>query len=152
LRNRQSEAIADVFFVHPTIFTEKPTNQYRWNANVDDGIINHQIQNSTILNQATIFNGSCRVYAPYYRQAHLYAFYAKNKVDGQRSLNLAYEDVKAAFEYYLQHYNNGRPIVIASHSQGSYHCERLLKDYFDGKELQKQLVMAYLVGRAISPN
>jgi len=89
------------------------------------------------------------VYAPYYRQAHLYAFYATNKEDASQALNLAYEDVKRAFEYYLVNYNAGRPIVIASHSQGSYHTMRLLQDFFDGKELQKQLVMAYLVGRAI---
>jgi hypothetical protein len=28
---------------------------------------------------------------------------------------------------------------------------RLIKEYFDGKELQKQLVAAYLIGRAIQP-
>jgi hypothetical protein len=151
LSDGQADALADVFFVHPTIFTGKPQNQYHWNADVNDGLLNQKIQNSTIINQATIFNGSCRVYAPYYRQAHLYSFYTKNKADGLRSLELAYSDVKAAFEYYLKNYNNGRPIVIASHSQGSFHCERLLKDYFDGQDLQHQLVVAYLVGRAISP-
>jgi hypothetical protein len=45
--------------------------------------------------------------------------------------------VKTAFLYYLQHYNNGRPIIIASHSQGATHGKRLLKEFFDGKELQK---------------
>lgn len=152
LKNLQNTAVADVFFVHPTIFTDRPTNQYLWNADVNDQLINHQTQISTILNQASIFNGSCRIYAPYYRQAHLYSFHTPNPNDGERALELAYGDVKAAFEYYLQHFNQGRPIVIASHSQGSYHCERLLKEYFDGKELQKKLVVAYLVGRAIRPD
>lgn len=152
LKNLQSVATADVFFVHPTIFVEAPDNAYRWNADVNDENMNRRTQESTILNQATIFNGSCRVYAPYYRQAHLYSFYTPNQDDGAQALELAYHDVKAAFEYYLLHYNQGRPIVIASHSQGSYHTERLLKDYFDGKELQKKLVAAYLVGRAIRPD
>jgi hypothetical protein len=151
VKDGQADAGADVFFVHPTIFTNKPHNQFEWNADVNDVIINREIQTTTILNQATIFNGTCRVFAPYYRQAHLYSFYAKNKTDGDRSLALAYSDVKAAFDFYLNNHNNGRPIVIASHSQGSYHCERLLKDYFDGKDLKKQLVVAYLVGRAIPP-
>lgn len=151
LKNEQSIAKADVFFIHPTIFIEKPVNQYSWNADVNDVSMNHQIQTSTILNQASVFNGSCRIYAPYYRQAHLYAFYTPNKSDASAALNLAYEDVKAAFEYYLKNFNQGRPIIIASHSQGSYHGERLLKDYFDGKGLQQQLVAAYLVGRAIKP-
>ena len=65
-------------------------------------------------------------------------------------MELAYQDVKAAFQYYLEHYNQGRPLVMASHSQGSYHAMRLIQEFFDGKELQKQLVMAYLVGRAIA--
>ncbi len=152
LKNLQATAQADVFFIYPTIFTDKPLNQFSWNADVNDVVLNEQIQLTTILNQASIFNGVGRVYSPYYRQAHLYAFYTPNKIDGGNALDLAYEDVKAAFEYYLKNYNQGRPIIIASHSQGSYHGERLLKDYFDGKELQKQLVAAYLIGRAIKPN
>ncbi|HWA33514.1 MAG TPA: DUF3089 domain-containing protein, partial [Cyclobacteriaceae bacterium] len=126
-------------------------NTFQWNADCNDHELNDKTQRTTILNQATIFNGACRVYAPYYRQAHLYAFYTKNKKDGEDALELAYQDVKAAFEYYLQHYNAGRPIVIAAHSQGSYHCMRLLKDYFDGTPLQQKLVAAYLAGRAIPP-
>lgn len=152
LKNSQADAGADVFFVHPTIFTDRPKDQYKWNADVNNAELNSEIQLSTVLNQASIFNGSCRIYAPYYRQAHLYSFHTPNPNDGKNALELAYQDVRAAFEYYLQHFNQGRPIVIASHSQGSYHCERLLKDYFDGKELQKKLVVAYLVGRAIRPN
>lgn len=148
----QYAAKADVFFVHPTIFTGKPANSFHWNADVNDEKLNEQIQLGTILNQASVFNGSCRIYAPYYRQAHLYAFYTDNKAVGAKALELAYQDVKAAFEYYLTYFNQGRPIVIASHSQGSYHAERLLKDFFDGKELNKQLVVAYLVGRAIKPD
>ena len=149
LHDGQLFALADVFFVYPTIYTGKPQSNFPWNADLANENLNREIQQSTILNQASIFNGSCRVYAPYYRQAHLYAFYATNKEDASQALNLAYEDVKRAFEYYLVNYNAGRPIVIASHSQGSYHTMRLLQDFFDGKELQKQLVMAYLVGRAI---
>jgi hypothetical protein len=151
LKNQQASAIVDVFFIHPTTFTQEPGNAYQWNADVHDDALNHDTQLSTILNQASIFNGSCRVHAPYYRQAHYYSFITPNREDGKRALDLAYTDVKAAFEYYLEHYHQGRPIVIASHSQGSVHAERLLKDFFDGKELQKKLVVAYLVGRAISP-
>lgn len=152
LKNQQAIAEADVFFIHPTIFTGEPTNGYRWNADVNDAKLNKEIQASTILNQATAFNGSCKVYAPYYRQAHLYAFYTNDQTEAKKALDLAYEDVKTAFETYLNRFNNGRPIVIASHSQGSYHAERLLKDYFDGKPLREKLVAAYLIGRAVKPD
>jgi len=152
LKNAQAIASADVFFIYPTIFAGTPKNEYIWNADVNDKELNDQIQATTILNQASVFNGACRIYVPYYRQAHLYAFYTPNKEDGAKALDLAYQDVKAAFEYYLEHYNQGRPIIIASHSQGSYHAQRLLKDFFDGKELQKKLVVAYLVGFPIQRN
>ncbi len=152
LTDGQAGAKADVFFVYPTIFTGKPNNAHHWNAALSDEVLAKNIQESTILNQASLFNGTCRIYSPYYRQAHLYAFYTDNKDDGSQSLELAYQDVKAAFVYYLQNYNQDRPIVIASHSQGSYHAERLLKDFFDGKVLKDKLVAAYLIGRAIKPD
>jgi hypothetical protein len=152
LKNSQSSAQADVFFIYPTIFIGNPTNQFQWNADVNDSILNYRIQTTAILNQATIFNEACRIYSPYYRQAHLYAFYTLNKKDANNALDLAYMDVKAAFEYYLTNFNQGRPIIIASHSQGSFHAERLLKEFFDGKELSKKLVVAYLVGHALKPD
>ncbi|NRA91753.1 MAG: DUF3089 domain-containing protein, partial [Psychroserpens sp.] len=63
-----------------------------------------------------------------------------------------YTDVKAAFETYLKKYNNGRPIIIASHSQGTTHMLRILEEYFDGKPLQNRLVAAYLVGIGVKPD
>jgi hypothetical protein len=152
LKNAQAVARADVFFIYPTIFAGTPKIQSGWNADVTDDRLNQRIQATTILNQASVFNGACRIYVPYYRQADAYAFYTPNKADAAQALDLAYADVKAAVEYYLEHYNQGRPIVIASHSQGSYHAERLLRDFFDGKELQKKLVAAYLVGFPIKPD
>jgi hypothetical protein len=70
----------------------------------------------------------------------------KNSERSQEAFDIAYKDVKAAFEYYLKNYNNGRPIIIAGHSQGSKHAQRLLREFFDGQPLQKQLVEAYIIG------
>lgn len=157
VRDQQAEALTDVFFVHPTIYTGQPQGPSEWNADVTDAAMNLRVDQSTILNQASVFNGSCRVFAPRYRQAHYYTFLTKNADDKQRALDLAYADVKTAFQYYLDHYNRGadgqpRPIIIASHSQGTIHCGRLLAEFFDGKPLQQQLVVAYLVGIATPPD
>lgn len=143
---------ADVFFVYPTIFTGKATDEYLWNANVDNTLLNKRIQNTTIKYQATAFNGAGRMYIPKYRQAQLTAYYTKHAEDAIAAFDTAYSDVKRAFAYYLEHYNNGRPIIIASHSQGTNHAERLLADFFDGKPLQKQLIAAYIVGMPINKN
>jgi hypothetical protein len=145
LQYEKRDSIADVFFIHPTSYTQdfKTSN---WNADMDDAAINAETENRSILNQASAFNGSCRVYAPHYRQAHLKVFFLKNNPQSRAALDTAYADVKAAFLYYLQHWNKGRPIIIASHSQGSVHAIRLLQDLFDAQPLQKQLVCAYIVG------
>lgn len=136
----------DVFFMHPTIFGDAPQNQYVWNADVQDEAINKQVDESTIKLQASIFNQAGKIYAPRYRQAHLRSFFHPHTAEGDKALDLAYEDMKNAFQYYLKNYNNGRPFILAGHSQGARHLKELLKELFDGQELQKQLVAAYIVG------
>jgi hypothetical protein len=85
------------------------------------------------------------VYAPYYRQAHLRSYYELEN-GGEKALLFAYEDVKSSFEYYLKNFNNGKGIVLVGHSQGSTHLGFILRDFFDGKPLQNQLVAAYIPG------
>ncbi len=146
IRDNQAIAPADVFFLHPTIYSNKRKEGQPWNGAIDDPKLNRKVDDSTIKYQASVFNGAGRVYAPRYRQAHLSAYWLKDKEQQKQIFDLAYRDVKAAFEYYLQHYNQGRPIIIASHSQGTTHAKRLVREFFDGKPLQRQLVAAYLVG------
>lgn len=145
LKNEQANAKVDVFFVHPTSYLFGT----KWNASLDNKNINRRTNNESIRQQASIFNGSCKVYAPYYRQAILQA-YTDKKGNGPKAFDTAYNDVRAAFEYYLKHYNNGRPFIIASHSQGTDHAFRLIKDYFEKDTmLYKKLVAAYLIGRPL---
>ena len=142
LQNLQDSAKADVFFIHPTT----DVTGFKGNAAIDDKSINRQTDNFPIKYQASVFNESCKVYAPRYQQAALNNFFSKNSERSQEAFDIAYKDVKAAFEYYLKNYNNGRPIIIAGHSQGSKHAQRLLREFFDGQSLQKQLVQAYIIG------
>ncbi len=156
---------ADVFFIHPTSYIGTDNDilngdfnsrdwlnklaPLAWNADLTDSAINNRTDTRTILNQATAFNGSCRVFAPRYRQANIKAFFIPESASAQQAFDLAYGDIKQAFEYYLNSENNGRPVVIASHSQGTLHAIRLLQEFFDGKPLQSRLVCAYLIGHHI---
>lgn len=148
LKDLQSGAPVDVFFLHPTIYWK--ASKKNWNGSLADAKLNQKVDESTILFQASIFNGAGRVYAPRYRQAHLRSFFTKDKKSAEQAINLAYEDIRRAFEYYLAHFNQGRPIIIAAHSQGARHGYRLLKEFFDEKPLKEKLVAAYLVGWPIS--
>jgi len=145
LMNEARDSSVDVFFLHPTTFTldQKLENT---NAAIDDDYINAKTDYSSILYQASVFNQRCRVFAPRYRQAHLATFFSKDKEKAAATFDLAYEDVKNAFVYYLKNWNNGRPIIIASHSQGSLLAERLLKEFFEDKPLHNKLVVAYIIG------
>jgi len=149
LQDEQALAKADVFWIHPTTYTKTPDSVYQWDADVNNVALNKRTNESTMLYQASVFNAAGKIYAPYYRQAHLYAFFTPNKSEKWKSLHFAYQDIKKAFEYYLEHYNQGRPIIIAGHSQGSLHAYWLLRDYFANKPLMKQLVAAYIVGMPI---
>lgn len=151
IQNKIQDSLVDVFFIHPTTYID-PSMTLGWNADIDNETLNKKTDNSTILYQASVFNEHCRIFAPRYRQANLKAFYASDKSVADKAFDLAYEDVKAAFEYYLKYYNNGRPIIIASHSQGTLHAARLLKEFFEGKPLQKRLVCAYIIGLPVFQN
>jgi len=136
---------ADVFFIHPTIYTEK-NDQLPWNPSIDDQELNKKVDHSTILFQASAFNAAGRVFAPRYRQAHLRSYSTADKASAKKAFALAYADVKNAFEHYLRYYNHGRPFIIASHSQGTTHAGPLIREFIDGKSLQQKMVAAYLIG------
>jgi hypothetical protein len=167
LAGERRDTLADVFYIYPTTFITEGGNQdvmelmehplqalagmrkAAWNADVDDTGLNRMTDLRPVLYQATVFNGCCRIFAPRYRQANLKAFIEVNDPRAGAALNLAYTDVKEAFQYYLEHENRGRPIIIAAHSQGRAHAIRLLQEFFDGRPLQKQLVCAYVIGYQI---
>ena len=140
----------DVFFIHPTSLVDKADE--RWNASIDDSALNIKTDYSSILYQASAFNEKSRVFSPRYRQAHLRSFYSIDKIKSTAAFDTAYADIKSAFEFYLKHWNMGRPIIIASHSQGTKHAARLLKEFFDGKALENSLVCAYLIGMPVPDN
>ncbi|MCB0659012.1 MAG: DUF3089 domain-containing protein [Saprospiraceae bacterium] len=145
----EKDLSADVFFIYPTTYIGK-RGEDQWNASIDDQELNNRTDATAILFQASIFNQAGRVFAPRYRQAHYEAYFTKDENSAKKAFRLAYQDVEAAFQYYLDHWNHGRPIIIASHSQGTTHAIPLLKKYFDGTPLQKQLVAAYLAGMPVT--
>ncbi len=151
LRNQQRDSLVDVFFLYPTTFTNAKLNNTS-NAAIDDAFLNAKTDYSTILYQASVFNQQCRVFSPRYRQAHIKNFFSADKEKAANAFEIAYADIKAAFEFYLQHWNSGRPIIIAGHSQGAFLAERLLKEYFEGRPLMNKLVVTYIVGWPVSKN
>jgi hypothetical protein len=65
---------------------------------------------------------------------------------------LAYADVRAAFLYYMENVNDGRPLVLAGFSQGSDMCLRLMKEFYGDQDYADQLIAAYLIGWRVTPD
>jgi hypothetical protein len=147
MQNHEATADVDVFFVYPTSFFGKTG----WNCDLNNEKVNQKTDDRSIKYQASVFNGSAKIYAPRYRQAN-YASFFNFDGDGAKALDLAYQDVKQAFQYYLDHYNHGRAFILAGHSQGSYHLIRLCKEMIEGQALQQKLVAAYLIGMPVKQN
>jgi hypothetical protein len=148
LHDTVKDTIADVFFIHPTTYTGLKKG---WNASLSDNELNSKTDYTTILYQASAFNQHCRIFAPRYRQAHISAFFTSSK-ESEEAFDTAYEDLKNAFEYYMHYWNNGRGFIIVGHSQGAKLSERLIKEFIDGKPLQKKLIAAYILGWPVPKN
>jgi hypothetical protein len=135
---------AAIFYVHPTTYLERD----RWNAPLN---VEGETEFRTRLfvqSQASAFNGVGQVWAPRYRQAAYGAFLFKSE-DAEKALDLAYGDVAAAFDEFVKEAGD-RPIILAGHSQGALHLERLLKEKVAGTASAKRIVAAYVVGWPIS--
>jgi hypothetical protein len=135
---------AAIFYVHPTTYLKDD----RWNAPLDltgDAEFRRQL---FVQSQASAFNGVGEVWAPRYRQAAFGAFLLDSK-DAKAALDLAYGDVSGAFDRFVAEAGD-RPIILAGHSQGALHLERLLREKIAGKPIAKRIVAAYIVGWPVS--
>ncbi len=127
----------DCFYVYPTVHLFDPVGN-----RIDLSDISLELD--PLLNQAARFNGSCRIFAPLYRQITLQSFLHRDK---DKFLEFAYRDVRAAFDEYMAVHNGGRNIVIIGHSQGTAMLERLVQEEFDGSALMSaKLIVALLIG------
>ncbi len=143
----QSQTIdkdVDVFFVYPTIFGD--TNMLLMDINDTTLRIS---ANYAVKKQASIFNGSCNIFAPYYRQVSMTVLSKEKKVQDSL-ISVGFSDVKSAFYYYLDSLNNGRPFFIAGHSQGSEMLLKLLKDKDFNNDVYKNMIAAYLIGYTVT--
>lgn len=132
------EAPIDCVYVYPTVSTDPTPNASMMVERAEVAVVNQQFAR---------FASVCRTYAPLYRQVTLPALHASMSghpmaVDRE----LPYDDVKAAWDYYLAHDNHGRGVVLIGHSQGSLVLAELIKREIDGKPVQHRIVSAILAG------
>ena len=130
---------ADLFLICPTVDTRD-----EYNMSMDDEEVKQSFSGALNMERG-IYEDNTRMFAPYYRQAAM-KIYNLSPEEREPYLGLAYQDVSAAFSWYLENKNEGRPIVLAGFSQGADMCYRILKEYFGDSALQQQLVAVYAIG------
>ncbi len=105
-----------------------------------------------VRDQFARFAARCRQFAPVYRQITLIGLRSvllgipMAGADDPRIRDANYDDVLAAWNYYLKHENQGRGVVLIGHSQGARLLEQLIAREIDGKPSQRLLVSAILAG------
>lgn len=128
----------DCFYVYPTVSLDPGGNAAIKIEKQEIAVVDQQFAR---------FASVCRPYAPLYRQATLTALrsnLAGHPVSIDREM--AYGDVKAAWDYYLAHDNHGRGVVLIGHSQGSLVLAQLVQREIDGKPVQHRLLSVILAG------
>lgn len=133
----------DVFYLYPTAW--QSDNSQPQICTIDEPTM-HIGAPKAFARQATAFETVGNIYAPYYRQNNLCPINRDSMVAG-----IPTTDALAAFDYYIKHYNNGRPFILAAHSQGSDVMRHLLALYMrDNPNVYQRMIVAYVIGVSVT--
>ncbi len=142
----------DTFFVYPTEYMAANEGDPDY-APLDNPEMIEGVQFDKLA-LASVYEDATNVFMPYYRQAGMMYAAAVGKETGDPRTAFAtipYSDITAALDYYFEHYNNGRPFIIAGHSQGSGIVSLVLAGYFkEHPEYYERMVAAYVIGFSIT--
>ncbi|MGA2823552.1 MAG: DUF3089 domain-containing protein [Bacteroidales bacterium] len=134
---------ADVFYLYPTAW-----------SNSDSMPVICTIDNASMLTQApqafarqaTAFDSIANIYAPFYRQDNSSPVNRLNVIADIPTL-----DATAAFDYYIKHFNKGRPFVLLGHSQGATILSNLLAGYLKSNpQVYSRMIAAYVIGSPVT--
>ncbi len=128
----------DCFYVYPTVSGDRTFNS--------DLVADSEI--GTTQFQAARFNQVCSVYAPVYRSVTTGGLFGSIAGEFEAGWTMAYQDVLDAWRYYLANLNNGRPVIILGHSQGSFHLVTLLREEIDPDPAQRELIVSAIIAGA----
>lgn len=131
-------APVDCFYIYPTISTD---------PNGNSSLVPGPGERRAVATQFSMFSSVCRPFAPMYRQVTVAGLRAA--VNGNPNAAdpvMAYNDVVAAWKYYLEVENKGRGVVLVGHSQGTRMLMQLIQREIEGKPAQARIVSALLPG------
>lgn len=144
----------DTFYIYSTLYVESsfeegaPDYATLDNPEMIVGAVGEYVTN------ASVYEDSTNVFVPFYRQSGMRYATEVSKKTGNIDAALSgrsYDDISDALDYYFEHYNNGRPFIIAGHSQGSAMVKYVLTHYFtEHPEYYERMVTAYVIGFSVT--
>lgn len=140
----------DIFYLYPTSWN-RVNEKEPYICKINNPIMLKNTKRSLKF-LASEFRDLANVYSPYYRQAD--SSYLSTLTFEQQDEFLSRKpksDIFAAFDYYVNNYNQGRPFILISHSQGSMLMLNLLSEYMkDNSDVYKKMVAAYVIGCSVT--
>ena len=140
----------DVIYFYPTAFN-KADESAPDVADIDDAGMRETALHH-FRTQATAFEEDCNIYAPFYRQISApYSLTLSAQENDDLMRYSASQDPSYALDYYFEHYNNGKPFILAGHSQGSQILTMILSDYMAAHpEYYENMIAAYVIGYSVT--
>lgn len=140
---------ADVIYFYPTrYYVEGPQDDEL--CSIDDKGMRKKAV-SVVQKHTGVFTESCNVYAPYYRQLSVPCILELIAEESPALGYCASQDMTRALDHYFEEYNDGRPFILAGHSQGSIMLCEVLSDYMgDHPEYLENMVAAYIIGFSVT--
>jgi hypothetical protein len=139
----------DVFYLYPTAWSRGEGEPYL--ADINNASMRGKAPVIEAQNTSA-FRDSANIYAPFYRQNDAVWGLGLSPEELQEYFRgTPYTDAKAAFEYYIENYNNGKPFILASHSQGSSVMNAILQLYMaDHPDVYERMIAAYVIGYSVT--
>lgn len=142
---------ADVFYIPSTW-------EYDWTA--PDGAVSHYADPYNPEHRADMDIEISRVsdymaegnnfYSPYYRHITLDTWATLDEsIISRRYHDVAFVDIRTAFDHYIRNYNDGRPFILAGFSQGGKSVVELLKVM--PENIRQRMIAAYVLGYKVTP-
>lgn len=134
----------DIIWVYPTVLYDNSA----WLMDISRKDLIAGAAES-VSSEARVFSGQANLYAPLYRQMNLAGFYLP-EAERDAIVDYGKDDIRRALKFYLDHHNNGRPFILAAHSQGSYVLTRLVVEHLGKIGAEDLLIAGYLIGWSIT--
>jgi len=140
----------DVFYLYPTSWVREEDEKADFCA-IDDKRMLAGAK-AHFASEATAFETVGNIYAPYYRQMDARLALSLSPLERDSLLEgIPAKDALAAFDYYIENLNDGRPFILAGDSQGSNVLMLILSGYMkENPHVYENMVAAYIIGYSVT--